>query len=171
MAGINAPVSQALRWCGWEVDSFDWSINPSHDLRDQEVQRHVQALVVKADAVMVAMDCSTYSRARERPIPGHPNAPQPLRSAEHVLGLPGLSSKDLAKVRDANNITKFLAGLPDAAGQAAFVFENPELAWLWQDPRIRRLPWRRQVQAPEAFDTSAGAGQAPVRVSPHPRAR
>ena len=48
--------------------------------------------------------CGTASRAREIPRPGVSNLPQPLRSLEFPLGLPGLSADELKRVELANKV-------------------------------------------------------------------
>ena len=86
----------------------------------------------------MGLPCGTASRARERPIKeslrraGAPQ-PRPLRSAEHLLGLPGLTPFENAKVCAANEVYRvaeslifqiFLLG-------AILTLENPERSWLW----------------------------------------
>ena len=47
--------------------------------------------------VFAAPPCGTASRARERPIPGVPNPPAPLRSSEFPDGVGGLAGADKLK--------------------------------------------------------------------------
>jgi hypothetical protein len=111
MSGPNAPVAKALEWIGWEVMAFDIAISVDHDLRDTALQEDIREVAPDASCVVVGMDCRTYSRARERPIPGHPHAPRPLRSAAFPLGLPGLSGSDRDRVHDANALVEFFVAL------------------------------------------------------------
>ena len=67
-------------------------------------------------AVLVAVPCGTFSRARERPIPvslrrqGAPN-PKPLRSTEFPYGLPDLVGPNAGRVSSANAIAKLGASV------------------------------------------------------------
>ncbi|CAE7455126.1 gpt, partial [Symbiodinium sp. CCMP2456] len=89
-------------------------------------------------AIHVSLPCGTGSRARERPVPkalrgkGVPQ-PRPLRSADHVFGVPNLSDAEQAKVQAANELARFtveLFALADRKG-CFFSVENPENSWMW----------------------------------------
>ena len=141
MSGANAPVAKALQWCGWDVMAYDWEISAEHDLGDKNLQQKLLAEVNGVDFWMVAMDCGTLSRARERPIPSHPNPPKPLRSAEHPGGVPGLSQRDAERVRRANDLITFFCNLLTAASGcgSAGMLENPLRAWLWAIEEVQQL--------------------------------
>ena len=47
-----------------------------------------------------APNCATFSRARERPIPGVVNPPRPLRTEQFPRGLPGVKSRDAQRVEN-----------------------------------------------------------------------
>ena len=89
-------------------------------------------------AVQVALPCGAGSRARERPIPkylikqGAP-CPKPLRDAQHLLGLPGLSNFDASRVALANQLAEFTVELIELSQQLGFFIsiENPENSWMW----------------------------------------
>eukprot|EP00971_Amphidinium_carterae_P047300 931698-Amphidinium_carterae.1 len=66
MSGVRAPIARALSWCGWRVEPFDVARSPDHDLRQPELQQQLLARAPHQAAVFVAMDCATFSRARER---------------------------------------------------------------------------------------------------------
>ena len=57
----------------------------------------------KVLGLFVGLDCRTWSRARrgKPPLPGKPRRgwPLPLRSDDHLWGLPGLQGADLRKVQ------------------------------------------------------------------------
>ena len=133
MCGKNAPVTSALRKCGWSVEAYDWELSRDHDLTSPQLQKRLLNEKDNVDAVMKAMECSTLSRARDIPIPGHPNAPPPLRSHEKPMGLEGLSRKDDVRVEVANSLIKFMATLADQVADAggAVVGENPQNSWYW----------------------------------------
>ena len=135
-----------MEWCGWSVLPIDWAISPQHDLHDADLQAHLLQIVGKVDMWMVAMDCSTFSRARERPIPGHKTPPQPLRDARHPEGLPDLAPREKDRVEKANNLVSFFCQLLAAAHKAgaAGALENPRRAWIWELPQVQallQLPW------------------------------
>jgi hypothetical protein len=141
MSGGNAPVAKALQWCGWDVEAYDWAISAEHDLGSESLQQKLLGDIGKVDFWMVAMDCSTLSRARERPIPGHPNPPKPLRDATHPAGLPSLSAQDAERVQKANDLITFFCTLLTAATSsgAAGMLENPLRAWLWALDEVKKL--------------------------------
>ena len=87
--------------------------------------------------------CNTFTRARD-----HPPGPPPLRSNEHVLGLPNLLPHDLAKVRDGNLFMRFSVFILTLALalQLPFTMENPATSRLWLCPGVLRLLRRPKVQ-------------------------
>ena len=131
--GPNAPISLALRWCGWRVTSVDLLYGTHCDLGVPENQQRYSKELEAADATFWAPACETLTRARERPIPGHPNPPRPLRSAAYVRGLSGLAVKDQERVQKANKFIDFMwheVRQGAETGQAEVV-ENPTRSWLW----------------------------------------
>ena len=103
MCGPNLPLTKAFLWCGWRTVSVDWLLDPAHDLSNPLRQKSLAGQLEETDFIAAAMDCSTKSRAREIPRKfndGRP-APQPLRSADQPLKLPGLSVKDQARTDNA----------------------------------------------------------------------
>ena len=107
MSGPNMPVATALHYLGWQVWAIDWTLCPQHDLNSSAFRNEVEQACAEADGIMIAMHCGSFSRARERPIPGHPNAPQPLRSREWPEGLPGLAPDVQQEVDKANALAKW----------------------------------------------------------------
>ena len=88
--------------------------------------------------IHVGLPCGTGSRARERPLPEHVLAsgveqPRPLRSSDHVLGVPNLSPKEAAKVEAANSLAAFTIKLLALARDNAWhiSIENPVRSWMW----------------------------------------
>ena len=150
-SGENAPMAYALLWRGWRVGPVDWLLNAPHDLSKPEVQRGVAFQVQSCDAAIWAVDCSTFSRAREMAIPGHHAAPRPLRAENEVRGLRTLEGRDAARVEQANLFIDFtFAQIAQSvsAGKAA-ILESPARSHLcgFQQLRdIRKLPeWRRTL--------------------------
>ena len=67
----------------------------------------------------MGLPCGTCSRAREKPLPKHLQhcrAPQPLRSEEHLEGVPSLTGSDLLKVQMANSLYKAAVVILEFAG-------------------------------------------------------
>ena len=62
---------------------------PSHDLSKAVVQEAIQSTESTVDTWLARIDCTTQTRAREKPIPGVPNPPEPLRDELQLGGLPG----------------------------------------------------------------------------------
>lgn len=97
-----------------------------------EMARHLKPL-----SIHLGLPCGTCSRARERELPAHlrgdHSAPLPLRSAQHLLVVPGLTGVNLAKVEASNVLYRFgvqllyLCFLLDILVSV----ENPSRSWLW----------------------------------------
>ncbi|CAE7410690.1 unnamed protein product, partial [Symbiodinium sp. CCMP2456] len=95
---------------------------------------------VKPIALHVGMPCGTSSRARERKLPsklvaaGAPE-PQPLRDAQHPLGLPHIdhASLDGIRVYKANQLYALSLKLALYAARHNLVIslENPSRSWAW----------------------------------------
>ncbi|CAE7035336.1 gpt [Symbiodinium sp. CCMP2592] len=115
-----------------QVWTLDLTVKQCQDVL---VQRLLQSPVM---LMHIALPCGTGSRARERPLPAHLLAagapqPKPLRSSDHVLGLPDLSHSDEARVQSANLLAKFtvkLLALCHEKGWHVSV-ENPVRSWMW----------------------------------------
>ena len=72
-------------------------------------------------------NCATFTRAREKPIPGVKNPPRPLRSREWPEGLPGLRPHDSERVRKDTVMAKMAAAdcqLAHSQGDG-FTLEHP----------------------------------------------
>ena len=84
-------------------------------------------------AVWMGTPCSSWSRARD-----HGPGPPPLRSDQHVLGLPGLSPKCQASVDVGNALMKFTASIMDLCKSVKVPFgvENPHRSRLWLAPAM-----------------------------------
>ena len=78
-------------------------------LAQEREQKSAEKQIERATAVGIGLDCSTFTRAREIPIPGHPNPPSQLRSTTWPEGLQFLIGKDARRVQEANEMTDFLA--------------------------------------------------------------
>ena len=84
------------------------------------------------------LPCGTCSRAREKPLSrtlkaaGAPE-PRPLRNAEHLMGLPGLTSSEKSRVDSANDIYRLAIPILMIACKLHCIvsLENPPRSWLW----------------------------------------
>ena len=105
--GPNAPVGRALVWCGWEVEAIDILLDKRADLSNRQFQEKLDRDSKEFQAHIFAIECTTLTRAREKPIPGHPNPPVPLRNSSEVRGIRNLGRKDAEKVESANSFIDF----------------------------------------------------------------
>ena len=84
--------------------------------------------------------CGTCSRARDRPVSpalrarGAPS-PKPLRDAEHLLGLPGLSEVNQQRVSNANQVYVYIHAVRLLYAfflvGTVVTLENTSRSWLW----------------------------------------
>ena len=118
MSGPRAPCTKALIMCGWEAVPIDTLLSEEHDLADPATQHAVHLMVLKADAVLAAIDCSTKSRIRDIPRCGAQGRwlPPPLRSQEFPLGLPSLTGARKARVARDNAAADFVLDEQDLKG-------------------------------------------------------
>ena len=137
MSGPHAPVTRACQWCGWAaVPPIDIKIDPGMDIDSKPVQDAIRQELASVHFVMMAIECSTKSRAREIPIAGAKRPPRQLRSVECPMGLPGLTPQEQQRVDKDNRVCRFLLELAaeaPALGQAN-VRENPLNSYHWLDP-------------------------------------
>ena len=119
-------LSLSMKSKGFLVVPVDYHFN-KHDIRVEQMsldlttdegQSCLMGLLkqLQPAVIHVALPCGTGSRARERPIASHLIAkgapqPRPLRDADHVLGLPGLSSRDSQRVALSNRLASFTVQL------------------------------------------------------------
>ena len=76
----------------------------SLDLSEAHAWEVLEYIVDTCDvaAVHLAPPCGTCSKARGIPMPDGSPGPQPLRTAEHLLGVPDMTPLDRIKVNAAN---------------------------------------------------------------------
>ena len=141
-------LSLSMKSKGFLVVPVDYHFNKhdirvelmSLDLTTDEGQSCLMGLLkqLQPAVIHVALPCGTGSRARERPIASHLIAkgapqPRPLRDADHVPGLPGLSSRDSQRVALSNRLASFTVQLLIFAMET-FCFisiENPVRSWMF----------------------------------------
>ena len=124
---------------------WDICLGPSYDLRS----RRNRTLIIgwlrskRIAGGHLGTPCNSFTRARD-----HPPGPPPLRSNLHVLGLPGLSPADQAKVSDSNLFMRFSMQLLVVALQIVvpFTCENPATSRLWLCPQVQYVLRRKCAQ-------------------------
>lgn len=110
------------------------------DLADVDAQDCLFSLLeaLQPHGIHIALPCGTGSRARDKPVPaklrqsGAP-CPRPLRSFEHILGVPNLKPIEEARVQTANKLAAFAVRLIQfAMDHSTFIsLENPTNSWMW----------------------------------------
>ena len=139
MCGPNAPITKAFLFCGWRAGPVDILLNPAQDLSLDDFQAELRGSLDQACLLFAALDCSTKSAIREIPLrlPSGRQAPVPLRSHEHPMGLPGLNIRDQRRVSKDNCACKFVLDeqqrILDRGGGA--IRENPNNSLHWCIPQ------------------------------------
>lgn len=143
----SAALSAEVRKAGFKIIPIDHSRNrrrtlatiASIDLASETSRDLVLNMLrsLRPFAVHFGLPCGTCSRARDKALPKNLqdqfDAPPPLKSAEHLMGLPGLTGTNRIKVMQANKLyfnavvflhACFLLGIK-------VCIENPQRSWLW----------------------------------------
>ena len=140
-------LSSAMREAGFTIYSIDHEHNRHQpkvalilqDLTDEYAQRTALDMVDQLHplSIHLGLPCGTCSRARERQLPVHlretHSAPPPLRSAQHLMGFPGLSTANNNKVEAANKLYHFACRLLFLCFTKSILVSvgNPTRSWLW----------------------------------------
>lgn len=142
----SASLSAAVRSLGVEVMAFDHESNRHQtkckvtclDLSLPHAYDRIIELVNTCRILGVHMGppCGTCSRARGIPMADGTAGPQPLRSAQHLLGLPGLRRHDKSRVDAANTLYERLGLLVEELERlnTPWTIENPTNSYLWDLP-------------------------------------
>ena len=145
----TAQMSSCFHQAGFDVFPVDYEANRFHPLAkvcnlDLTLQSSWDFLHHLLESTRVfyihaAFPCGTCSAARS--IPLESSAPVPLRSHERLLGLPGLSDKDLDRVAKANAIYQMGATFLKRAHDMHVLWsvENATSSLLWSVPYLRPL--------------------------------
>ena len=137
-AGHARPLSMAFLHAGVSVLSIDTMLSQDHDLLDNAVFEPLLRLCFSG-AVSLAHaspPCKEYSRCKLRQ-PG----PKPLRSPEHLPGLPGLSAVEFQRLQESSTLMSRGVELLHATFKAGghFSLENPANSMLWLEEPVRLL--------------------------------
>jgi len=150
----SAMLSYVAKEAGYHAVPIDWHHNRQRscvhslqlDLRLASAWHFLRRTCSACNVAWIHMapPCGTASRARECG-PG----PKPLRSMQHVRGLPCLSAIEQARVDSANaiydNMAAFCAFLTSSMPHVPFSVENPLHSYLWQFPAWSALADQHSV--------------------------
>ena len=117
----------------------DFADPPTNDLSKPSAWNQLYDLISVASAFGIDLPCNTWSRARRAP--PWSKLPKPLRSHEHLFGLPTLSERDQISVNKANCM--FFGAIRCIQkclhSNVPGYLENPANSWVWQTPQIAKL--------------------------------
>ena len=132
-------MARVMAWCGWQVEGFDKSLGD--DLTQTHVSDRASSAVASSQAYWIALQCSTWSRARE--IPAGSNAPRPLRSEDEPWGLADgeFTPAEREQLEEANelitNCMEFCK-IGDLEGSLGTI-ENPGRSLLFDVEEVQKL--------------------------------
>ena len=139
-------LSKALQSLGHIVHSCDKKNDPKHDILDKKCARRIKLLIEKINCIGVwfGMPCGTFTSARRYDGKG----PKPIRSREHVLGLPTLCGRDKLRVDLANKLVDLMYDLCLLCWKTgtSFYIDNPRSSLLWVMPTMKLLAFLTGVQ-------------------------
>ena len=97
--GFDSPLASAILAAGGQVFRVDILIDASMDIFDNDFYEQLLRFCACGKSAYIACSpcCGEYSRLKLEPGPG----PKPLRSPEHLGGLPGLSMNETIRLQDS----------------------------------------------------------------------
>ena len=97
--GFDSPLASAILAAGGQVFRVDILIDASMDIFDNDFYEQILRFCACGKSAYIACSpcCGEYSRLKLKPGPG----PKPLRSPEHLEGLPGLSMNETIRLQDS----------------------------------------------------------------------
>ena len=119
---------------------WDIKLGLQYDILNKKRKKVAKIQAGLSAAVHIAPECSTFSRVRERKIPGVHC--RPLRSVEFPEGFTeGLSKREYEQIEDANEIANWTASVcrRALADGRYFIVENPMRSYLWSLPNFETL--------------------------------
>lgn len=133
-------IDRQLRRRGEAVIALDISDDPRIDLTSPKVAAVVFGWIRSGciKGVWLATPCTSWSRARHGP--SH-SSWGPLRTNQHLFGIPGLSAKDLHKTKVGNQTMFFthkIIRLCISLSVPCFL-ENPVGSMIWLTPQLTRV--------------------------------
>ena len=131
--GGRGGVATALRRRGWNAYVVDGS--SGEDATGRRFWNLIRRDINQGRCMgaMMAPPCATVSQALRSPV----------RSHEHIYGLPDLPEHVLTKVDNANRCYQLCARVARALHRAKrpWIIENPHASLLWHIPEIAALFW------------------------------
>ena len=126
-----------MRKGGGDADEIDIVHGADHDITQRKVLHRILRNIRKHNysSAMLAIPCTTFSRARRSPKPGMPG---PLRSSEEPWGLTTLTGRDQEKLDLGNAITRCTLRIVVALERykIPYIVENPQTSILWWLPEF-----------------------------------
>ena len=159
----SGDLSHQLARLGWLVCSLDTQSPVPTDILDDAIWDDVSSNIRDGyfDALWLGTPCGTFSPLREKP-PG----PRPLRSKEHIEGLPQdqLTEGEIKQLKTANVLVKrtYTAAAYQNRAKKPWGVENPkhpdDKPQLWQMPLMQALAKLRNVEAVDFDQCRTGLG-------------
>ena len=137
----------------------------AHDILTPEGRAGAVDLALKAAVTLLAPECKTLSRARDRPIPGARRQPRRLRSAAWPYGLPQLRKRGgplWAKVQRGNELAEMTANVINELEarrdemEVGWIVENPGNSYFWELDAFKKLGALPVVHAPVVHNCMLG---------------
>ena len=140
----SAQLSRCFIEAGFDALPIDHKQNRFHpfakvcnmSLTEASTWTYLQGIIKdhEVEFVHIAPPCGTCSMARQ--IQRQPSDPKPLRSQEHLMGIPNLSPPDEARAQAANAIYIQMADFAQVLNRRSILWsiENPGNSWLWKLP-------------------------------------
>lgn len=132
----SARVSQALAKQGISVFPVDICLFPSHNVLAGDIAKGIFNFIRcnRVRLVWIGMPCTTFSRARRFDGLG----PPPLRSSDHIGGLPALRRCDQFKLDEGNQLFRFTMKLLQLCEDfhVPYILENPLTSMAWEMPPL-----------------------------------
>ena len=142
----TARVTRELCRAGVPAYPLDICIDGSHDVLQPDVEHKIFNWIRshRISFLWCGMPCATFSRARKWDGKG----PGPLRTWEHLWGIPYLSSHDQKKLNTGNQLFSFTLRLLRLCNQfrVPFVLENPKSSLAWSMPPMNKFRYKCSPQ-------------------------
>ena len=144
--GGTGGVSAEVKKLGYASVCVEVNLGDHFDMSCDAVVRTLCGWISSGavSATVLAPPCGTWSRARHGPVG---TSWGPLRSSEHVHGLPSLSEKDRLKVQEGNHLAQAAVKIIKACLRMNVPcgLENPSQSFLWQSRYLRGVVERRNA--------------------------
>ena len=132
-----------MRSAGWiclpPIDTVAGAVHCSADVLDPTTAQKIEAWLSSGLVRIVhfGTPCTSFSKARRLGDGG----PGPIRSPDHLLGIPGIPAADLAKVKLGTKLLDITLQWTQLALQAGsqITIENPASSMIWLMPDMVKL--------------------------------